>query len=202
MIERIYILSYHHQIGSMNYYPLFRVRSWKNGVCYMSFDILNVLVVLVTSLFVPDCLYILPSDPSFCYKFLRVLYGGVRVLLIADPGSAWHLCGARALAWPVLTSCFELWEGPTGLWALDTLAEVWHSLSTGSVGRPRRQLYMDRGPGPSGRYIIPSRQRVHTAVDYKENCSSPAIYHGQVKWVSDTVYRPVSYRGLWGPYNP
>ena len=27
VIERIYILSfYHHQIGSMNYYPLFRVR--------------------------------------------------------------------------------------------------------------------------------------------------------------------------------
>ena len=29
MIERIY---YHHQIGSMNYYPLFRVRSWNNGM--------------------------------------------------------------------------------------------------------------------------------------------------------------------------
>ena len=33
MTERIYTLSYyHHQIGSMNYYPLFRVRSW-NMVC-------------------------------------------------------------------------------------------------------------------------------------------------------------------------
>ena len=31
--ENIYNLSYyHHQIGSMNYYPLFRVRSWNNGV--------------------------------------------------------------------------------------------------------------------------------------------------------------------------
>ena len=29
----IYILFYcHHQIGSMNYYPLFRVRSWNNGM--------------------------------------------------------------------------------------------------------------------------------------------------------------------------
>ena len=29
--ENIYTLSYyHHQIGSMNYYPLFRVRSWNN----------------------------------------------------------------------------------------------------------------------------------------------------------------------------
>ena len=46
MIERIYIYIYnylcyyHHQIGSMNYYPLFRVSSWNNGVCCMSFCIL------------------------------------------------------------------------------------------------------------------------------------------------------------------
>ena len=39
--ENIYTLSYyHHQIGSMNYYPLFRARSWNNGVCYMSLYIL------------------------------------------------------------------------------------------------------------------------------------------------------------------
>ena len=41
MIERIYTLSYYHnQIGSMNYYPLFRVRSWNNGMRCMSFYIL------------------------------------------------------------------------------------------------------------------------------------------------------------------
>ena len=42
MIEMIYILLsyYHHQIGNMNYYPLFRVRSWNNGVRCMSFYIL------------------------------------------------------------------------------------------------------------------------------------------------------------------
>ena len=35
---RIYILSYyHHQIGSTSYYPLFRVRSWSNGIHCMSF---------------------------------------------------------------------------------------------------------------------------------------------------------------------
>ena len=41
--ENIYTLSYyhHHQIGSMNYYPLFRVRSWNNGVRCMSFYILS-----------------------------------------------------------------------------------------------------------------------------------------------------------------
>ena len=41
VIERIYILSYnHHQIGRMNYYPLFRVRSWNNGMRCMSLCIL------------------------------------------------------------------------------------------------------------------------------------------------------------------
>ena len=39
--ENIYTFSYYrHQIGSMNYYPLFRVRSWNNGVYSMSFCIL------------------------------------------------------------------------------------------------------------------------------------------------------------------
>ena len=41
--ENIYTLSCHHQIGSMNYYPLFRVRSWNNGVRCMSFYILMVI---------------------------------------------------------------------------------------------------------------------------------------------------------------
>ena len=40
--ENIYTLSYyHHQIGSMNYYSLFRVRSWNNCVGCMSFYILT-----------------------------------------------------------------------------------------------------------------------------------------------------------------
>ena len=35
--ENVYTLPcYHHQIGSMNYYPLFRVRSWNNGMRCMS----------------------------------------------------------------------------------------------------------------------------------------------------------------------
>ena len=39
MIERIYTVSYcHHQIGSMNYSPLFRVRSW-TIVCAVSLSI-------------------------------------------------------------------------------------------------------------------------------------------------------------------
>ena len=43
----ICILSYyHHQIRSMNYYPLFRVRSWNNGMRCVSFYILLIFVVL------------------------------------------------------------------------------------------------------------------------------------------------------------
>ena len=39
--ENIYTLSYyHHQIGSMNYYPLYRVRPWNNDVRCMSLSIL------------------------------------------------------------------------------------------------------------------------------------------------------------------
>ena len=41
MIERIYTLSYyHHQLGSMNYYPLFRVRLWNSGMHRVSLYIL------------------------------------------------------------------------------------------------------------------------------------------------------------------
>ena len=36
----IYMSYYHHQIGSMNYSPLFSVRSWNNGMCCMSLYIL------------------------------------------------------------------------------------------------------------------------------------------------------------------
>ena len=38
--EYIYLSYYHHQIGSMNYYPLIRVRSWNDGVRCMSLYIL------------------------------------------------------------------------------------------------------------------------------------------------------------------
>ena len=39
--ENIHTFSYYHnQIESINYYPLFRVRSWNNGIRCMSFDII------------------------------------------------------------------------------------------------------------------------------------------------------------------
>ena len=43
MIERIYTLSYyHHQIGSMNYYPLFMAMSWNNGMHCLSIFLYHV----------------------------------------------------------------------------------------------------------------------------------------------------------------
>ena len=46
--ENIHTLSYyHHQIGSMNYYPLFRVRSWNNGMRCMSFYILIIITIAI-----------------------------------------------------------------------------------------------------------------------------------------------------------
>ena len=42
--ENIYTLSYyHHQIGNMNYHPLFRVRPWNNGKRCMSFYVLYMI---------------------------------------------------------------------------------------------------------------------------------------------------------------
>ena len=41
IIERICTLSYHHESGSINYYPLFRARSWNNGRRCMSLYILT-----------------------------------------------------------------------------------------------------------------------------------------------------------------
>ena len=52
MIERIYTSSYHHyKIGSMNYYPLFGVRLWNNGMRWMSLYILLTQWRITFSLF-------------------------------------------------------------------------------------------------------------------------------------------------------
>ena len=65
MIERMYTLSYyHHQTGSMNYYPLFRVRSWNNGMRCMS------LYNLMDDTFVSIFVY----KHKLCYGENGVLY--------------------------------------------------------------------------------------------------------------------------------
>ena len=38
---------YHHQIGSMNHYPLFRVRSWNNGMRCMSYYVLMGIMFVI-----------------------------------------------------------------------------------------------------------------------------------------------------------
>ena len=48
MREYIALSYYHHQIGNMNYCPLFRVRSWNNGMRCMS---LYILMTYIYSLF-------------------------------------------------------------------------------------------------------------------------------------------------------
>ena len=58
MIERIYTLSYYHnQIGCMNYYPWFRVRSWNNGLRCMSLYILSEEIISSICHFCHFCLY-------------------------------------------------------------------------------------------------------------------------------------------------
>ena len=48
MIEILYALSYYHyQIGSMNFYPLFRVRSWNNGMRCMSLYMLTTIYIYI-----------------------------------------------------------------------------------------------------------------------------------------------------------
>ena len=74
IIERIYTLScYHHQIESVNYYPLFRVRSWNNGMRCMSLYIfigpsskyLDIRVLLTPTIFVLlVCLLFSPHFPT------------------------------------------------------------------------------------------------------------------------------------------
>ena len=81
MIERIYTLSYYHnQIGSMNYYPLFRVRSWNNSMRCMSLYIL-IDVIEIECWYTPyvwkkhhvNCPHfnINVSKISFCWSYTR-----------------------------------------------------------------------------------------------------------------------------------
>ena len=64
---------YHHQIGSMNYYPLFRVRSWNNGVRCMSFCIPTIHYASMT-LQKQNCRLTLFKSPqsevTLCFQFV------------------------------------------------------------------------------------------------------------------------------------
>ena len=101
MIERIYNLSYHHnQIGSMNCYPLFRVRSWNNGMRCMSLYILiywisrsqltgviapwhyrtfavgiAMVILILNQAAVSDITIIVPTTRSYGFPFDHCLFG-------------------------------------------------------------------------------------------------------------------------------
>ena len=69
--ENIYTLSYyHHQIGSMKYYPLFRVRSWNNGVRLC----LSIFVWLITSTMALNTLCIWPEKHEMITRLFRGTY--------------------------------------------------------------------------------------------------------------------------------
>ena len=73
MIERLYTLSYHHnQIGSMNYYPLFRVRSWNHDM---------------------HCMYI------YILRFADILYAWICVILQYGALSFWQWNQRLFLFW-------------------------------------------------------------------------------------------------------
>ena len=67
MIERIHTLSYHHhQIGSMNYSPLFMVRSWNNGM---------------------HCIALYSYQMIYIYIYINICYEVISDQLILNP--AW-----------------------------------------------------------------------------------------------------------------
>ena len=73
VVERIYTLSYyHHQIGSMNYYPLFWVRSWNNGVGCMSLYI-RMYDICSTKIGPPYVGYISVYIHTYC-TYIYIIY--------------------------------------------------------------------------------------------------------------------------------
>ena len=75
MIVRMCTLSYyHHQTGSMNHKPLFRVRSWNNGMRCMSYYVLsNETNKQTNSISIANALEMLQSctKPLISYYFMR-----------------------------------------------------------------------------------------------------------------------------------
>ena len=76
--ENIYTLSYyHHQIGSMNYSPLFRVTSWNNGVRCMSFYILKEMCIDQFANLNHPCFKTWCNLTSLLYTCLKTLSLGI-----------------------------------------------------------------------------------------------------------------------------
>ena len=108
--ENIYTLSYnHHLIGSMNYYPLFRVRPWNNGMHCMSFfilmsryqeDAIKIMQLYAiadlfpkTSVYVTDMIYIAACPTrwySLCENIIHIK-GGYEINQIILRSIQWAL---------------------------------------------------------------------------------------------------------------
>ena len=110
MIERIYTLSYyHHQIGSMNYYPLFRARSWNNGTRCMYIYILRIQITSFISgiQFCASLNIILGTPPAFsvrriCLELIEIttyVISGGSSQNISIPFSAIHCFHASDSFW-------------------------------------------------------------------------------------------------------
>ena len=97
MIERIYTLSYYyHHTWSMNYYPLFRVRSWNNGMRSMSLYILigwdNVRCQTIIWRNA-GLLLIGPFGTKFNEILIKTLYFGIEKNALKMPSAKWRaLC--------------------------------------------------------------------------------------------------------------
>ena len=90
--DNIYTLSYyHHQIGGMNYYPLFRVRSWNNGVRCMSFYILTAPDWLAAQPIGSHVRKSLLADMDFNMEFpKKCMPVGVNKVCASDPVISWY----------------------------------------------------------------------------------------------------------------
>ena len=97
--ENIYTLSYyHHQIGSMHYCPLFRVRSWNNGIRCTSFYILILILIEVNA--TTNYRDLLPSMKTNPFMF-QLEAGGSSVVWGGNFGPVWGK-GTKVIAkiWP------------------------------------------------------------------------------------------------------
>ena len=106
MIERIYTLSYyHHQIGSIIYYPLFRVRSWNNGMRCMF------LYILFYPVLCPKLTLIQPTWSAYPYHLVFLIwYPYSLVFLIWYPYALTSLYGniAHCSGYGVAMGCYGL----------------------------------------------------------------------------------------------
>ena len=88
--EYIVLSYYHHQIGGVNYYPLFRVRSWNNGMRCMSFYILTPCVCIAMNVS-PGCEQV--KNCRFSVKWFRTsMQSNPRMMWLHTLFQTWPTC--------------------------------------------------------------------------------------------------------------